>query len=385
MTWPETIQRGERPHLRRTRGNSAVRSMRSHRHGTRHVHVRRRPPRPSGTASPGQRIRDVLERIRLAEEVGLDYVGIGEHHRPDYAISSPSTVIAAALAQTSRITVGSAVTVLSTEDPVRVYQQFATMDLLSAGPRRAARRPRLVHRVLPAVRGVARRLRRALRREDPAAPAARRGRAHHVAGAVPARRSTTPWSSPARSTTPAAAAPAHRRRDRRQPAVVGARRAARAAHQLRDHRRPAGPVRPARRPVPPRARAVRARRRRRRSCPSPAWASSPTTARRPATSSTRTGWSPCAGSPRSAGSRCPTGSPTSRRRRAAARTSSASPSRSPSGSSPCTACCTTTGRRSRWTCPGCRRRSRCGPSSCWARRSRRWCARRSGQSIRPDS
>jgi probable LLM family oxidoreductase len=83
--------------------------------------------------SPGQRLRDVLERIRLVEEVGLDYVGIGEHHRPDYAISSPSTVIAAALALTSRITVGSAVTVLSTEDPVRVYQQFATMDLLSQG------------------------------------------------------------------------------------------------------------------------------------------------------------------------------------------------------------------------------------------------------------
>jgi probable LLM family oxidoreductase len=83
--------------------------------------------------SPGQRLRDVLERIHLADEVGLDHAGIGEHHRPDYAISSPSTVIAAALAQTSRITVGSAVTVLSTEDPVRVYQQFATMDLFSQG------------------------------------------------------------------------------------------------------------------------------------------------------------------------------------------------------------------------------------------------------------
>lgn len=83
--------------------------------------------------SPAQRLREVLERIRLAEEVGLDYAGIGEHHRPDYSISSPSTVIAAALAQTSRITVGSAVTVLSTEDPVRVFQQFATMDLLSQG------------------------------------------------------------------------------------------------------------------------------------------------------------------------------------------------------------------------------------------------------------
>ncbi|WP_418606437.1 LLM class flavin-dependent oxidoreductase [Georgenia sp. SUBG003] len=68
----------------------------------------------------------------LAEEVGLDHVGIGEHHRPDYAISAPSTVISAALARTSRIHV-SAVTVLSTEDPVRVYQEFATMDQFSGG------------------------------------------------------------------------------------------------------------------------------------------------------------------------------------------------------------------------------------------------------------
>lgn len=83
--------------------------------------------------TPGQRIRDVLERIRLAEEVGLAYAGIGEHHRDDYAISAPATVMAAALAQTSRIIVGSAVTVLSTEDPVRVFQQFATMDQFSGG------------------------------------------------------------------------------------------------------------------------------------------------------------------------------------------------------------------------------------------------------------
>lgn len=78
-------------------------------------------------------LRNVLERVRLAEEVGLDYVGIGEHHRAEYAVSSPATVISAALAQTSRLHVGSAVTVLSTEDPVRVYQQFATMDAFSGG------------------------------------------------------------------------------------------------------------------------------------------------------------------------------------------------------------------------------------------------------------
>jgi probable LLM family oxidoreductase len=90
-------------------------------------------PHTGERVTPGQRIRDVLERVRLADEIGLDYAGIGEHHRPDYAISSPSTVIAAALAQTERITVGSAVTVLSTEDPVRVFQQFATMDQFSGG------------------------------------------------------------------------------------------------------------------------------------------------------------------------------------------------------------------------------------------------------------
>ncbi len=83
--------------------------------------------------SPGQRLLDLLERIRLAEQVGLDFFGIGEHHRPDYAVSSPSTVLAAAAGQTSRIGLSSAVTVLSTEDPVRLYQQFSTIDLISRG------------------------------------------------------------------------------------------------------------------------------------------------------------------------------------------------------------------------------------------------------------
>ncbi|SDI05427.1 probable oxidoreductase, LLM family [Arthrobacter subterraneus] len=83
--------------------------------------------------SPGQRMADLLERARLADEVGLHYFGIGEHHRPDYAVSSIVPVLAAAAAQTTSIRVGSAVTVLSTEDPVRVFQQFATLDLLSGG------------------------------------------------------------------------------------------------------------------------------------------------------------------------------------------------------------------------------------------------------------
>lgn len=83
--------------------------------------------------SPEQRMADLLERARLADEVGLHYFGIGEHHRPDYAVSSVVPVLAAAAAQTRNIHVGSAVTVLSTEDPVRVFQQFATLDLLSGG------------------------------------------------------------------------------------------------------------------------------------------------------------------------------------------------------------------------------------------------------------
>lgn len=88
----------------------------------------------SGTAvSPEQNVKDLLERARLADQAGLHYFGVGEHHRPDYSVTSPATVLAAAAAQTSRIKVGSAVTVLSTEDPVRVFQQFATIDLISGG------------------------------------------------------------------------------------------------------------------------------------------------------------------------------------------------------------------------------------------------------------
>lgn len=83
--------------------------------------------------SPQQSMADLLERARLADEVGLDYFGIGEHHRKEYSVSSTAPVLAAAAAQTKNIKIGSAVTVLSTEDPVRVYQQFSTIDLISGG------------------------------------------------------------------------------------------------------------------------------------------------------------------------------------------------------------------------------------------------------------
>lgn len=81
----------------------------------------------------GQRLRDLLEEIELADQVGLDVFGVGEHHRPDYAVSAPAVVLGAAAARTRRIRLTSAVSVLSSDDPVRVFQDFATLDLLSGG------------------------------------------------------------------------------------------------------------------------------------------------------------------------------------------------------------------------------------------------------------
>jgi probable LLM family oxidoreductase len=80
-----------------------------------------------------ERIRDLLEEIELADRVGLDVFGVGEHHRPDYAVSSPAVVLAAAAARTRRIRLTSAVSVLSSDDPVRVFQDFALLDLISGG------------------------------------------------------------------------------------------------------------------------------------------------------------------------------------------------------------------------------------------------------------
>src|SRR4051812_12399396 len=80
-----------------------------------------------------QRLRDLLEEIALADQTGLDVFGVGEHHRPDFAVSAPAVVLAAAAERTERIRLTSAVSVLSSDDPVRVFQDFATLDLLSGG------------------------------------------------------------------------------------------------------------------------------------------------------------------------------------------------------------------------------------------------------------
>ncbi|WIE53766.1 MULTISPECIES: LLM class flavin-dependent oxidoreductase [unclassified Curtobacterium] len=80
-----------------------------------------------------QSIRNVVEQAVLADQVGVDFIGVGEHHRVDFAVSAPEVVLAAIAARTERIHMGSAVTVLSSDDPVRVYERFATVDALSNG------------------------------------------------------------------------------------------------------------------------------------------------------------------------------------------------------------------------------------------------------------
>ena len=87
----------------------------------------------NGATPPPRRMREIVEEAELAEQVGLDVFGVGEHHRPDFAVSSPAVVLGAAAVRTERIRLTSAVTVLSSDDPVRVFQDFATVDLLSGG------------------------------------------------------------------------------------------------------------------------------------------------------------------------------------------------------------------------------------------------------------
>ena len=90
-------------------------------------------PETGRTIPPDERLRNLLAEIELADEVGLDVFGVGEHHRPDFAVSAPAVVLAAAAARTKRIRLTPAVSVLSSDEPVRVFQQYATLDLLSGG------------------------------------------------------------------------------------------------------------------------------------------------------------------------------------------------------------------------------------------------------------
>src|SRR5690242_1162148 len=89
---------------------------------------------PSAGPGTGTRLfQELLEQAHLADQVGLDVFGLGEHHRPDFVVSAPAVVLAAVAARTKRIRLTSAVSVISSDDPVRVFQDFATLDLLSGG------------------------------------------------------------------------------------------------------------------------------------------------------------------------------------------------------------------------------------------------------------
>jgi probable LLM family oxidoreductase len=90
-------------------------------------------PATGRAISPAQRLRNLVEEAALADEVGLDVFGVGEHHRVDFAVSAPAVALAAVAERTTRIRLTSAVSVLSSDDPVRVFQQFSTLDLLSGG------------------------------------------------------------------------------------------------------------------------------------------------------------------------------------------------------------------------------------------------------------
>ncbi len=90
-------------------------------------------PATGRSISQQQRLQDLLEEVELADQVGLDVYGVGEHHRPDFIVSAPAVVLAAAAARTTRIRLTSAVSVLSSDDPIRVFQDFATLDLVSGG------------------------------------------------------------------------------------------------------------------------------------------------------------------------------------------------------------------------------------------------------------
>lgn len=87
------------------------------------------------TISGHQRMKDLMEEIELADQIGRDVFALGEHHRPDFIVSSPAVVLGAAAVKTNHIKLSSAVTVLSSDDPVKVFQDFAMVDLLSGGCR----------------------------------------------------------------------------------------------------------------------------------------------------------------------------------------------------------------------------------------------------------
>ena len=154
--------------------------------------------------TPERRMRELLEEIRLADQLGLDVFAIGEHHRPDYAVSAPAVVLGAGAAITERIRLSSAVSVLSSDDPVRVFQQFATVDLLSGGRAEIMAGRGSFTESFPLFGQDLKRLRRPLQREARLLLAIRERGARHAGPAAIARRSTARASTrgPSRTRCP---------------------------------------------------------------------------------------------------------------------------------------------------------------------------------------
>src|SRR3954463_11409959 len=220
-------------------------------------------PRTGRTISPAERLTNLLEEIALADELGLDVFGVGEHHRPDFAVSSPAVVLAAAAARTKQIRLTSAVSVLSSDDPVRVFQSFATLDLLSGGRAEImAGRGSFIESFplfgydlddYDELFSEKLELLLALRESEHVTWAGGHRAPIDGRGVYPR---PPPGRDARRRLPPAArAGPARGGGRGRRPAAVGrARRRPRPADGARDHRRPAGALRAVRRAAPPRRR-----------------------------------------------------------------------------------------------------------------------------------
>ena len=203
----------------------------------------------SRAGRPRPRLRDLVEEIELADQVGLDVFGVGEHHRPDFAVSAPAVVLAAAAERTKRIRLTSAVNVLSSDDPVRVFQAVRDARPALRRPRRDHGRPRLVHRVLPALRLRPRDYDELFAEKLELLLALREARGHLVGQAPRGDRRPRRLPAPLQDPLPIWVAVGG------TPGVGGARGRARPADGARDHRRHAGALRAVRRDPPARGRA----------------------------------------------------------------------------------------------------------------------------------
>ena len=208
---------------------------------------------PDGSPLPhAQVLRNVVEEAVLADRLGLDFFGIGEHHRHEFAVSAPEVVLGAIAGRTERIHLGSAVTVLSSDDPVRVFQRFATLDGLSGGRAEVILGRGSFIESFPLFGFELNQYQElfeeklnlfaALLPQEPVTWSGELRAAADRPARLPARRARTPEDLGRR---------------RRQPRVRRPRGALRTPARARDHRRQPGAVRPARRPLPSRARAVR--------------------------------------------------------------------------------------------------------------------------------